>query len=370
MSLLDFNAEYSRGRQNRLLAAMQQLRLDLAIVQSIEHVQWLTGARYPWTMSPAAVLRADGHLTLVAPKKPILEAAAHEIVNYDAQWHSTLRNDQRQAASAELLKAIAKHTAGTKRIGVEFSCFTTHLAALPGERVDIEPTLFRLRRRKDPDELARIKKAIAGTQKMYELARQIVEPGISEIEVFNRLQAAAVEEFGEMLTGTGNDYQCAARGGAPRNGRKAQAGELYILDLGPAFRGYFSDNCRTIAVDRKPTDEQQTAWTCVMRVLAHVERTVKPGKSCQELFHEAQAILNDAPVGVFNHHLGHGIGLNPHEGPHLNPHWNDTFEVGDVFTCEPGLYDEPRLRAGMRIENDYVVTASGVENLSPFALEL
>ena len=168
---------------------------------------------------------------------------------------------------------------------------------------------------------------------------------------------------------TGNDYQCGSRGGHPRNNRHAKDGELYILDLGPAFRGYFSDNSRTFAVNRRPTDEQQTAWTYVMKVFKHVEAMAKPGKNCQELFHEAQAILDEAPVGVFNHHLGHGIGLFPHEAPHLNPHWNDTFEVGDVFTCEPGLYDE-RLHAGMRLENDYVVTETGIENLSPFPMEL
>jgi Xaa-Pro dipeptidase len=369
MSELDYNAAASRGRQQRLLSQMQSLRLDLVVVQQIEHVQWLTGARYPWTMSPAAALRADGHLTLVAPKKPELEAAADTIVTYEAQWHSTLRNDQREASSVELLKALS-NKAALRRVGVEFSCFTSHLVALPGERVDIEPTLYRLRRRKDPDELARIRKAIAGTGKMYELARQIIEPGITEIAVFNRLQAAAVEEFGEMMTGTGNDYQCGARGGPPRNNRRAADGELYILDLGPAFRGYFADNSRAFAVNRKPTDEQQTAWQYVMQVFQHVEATVKPGKNCQELFREAQAILDQAPVGVFNHHLGHGIGLFPHEAPHLNPHWNDTFEVGDVFTCEPGLYDEKQLRAGMRIENDYVVTQSGVENLSPFPMGL
>jgi Xaa-Pro aminopeptidase len=369
MSDLDFNEQAARGRQQRLLAEMQKLQLDLVIVQTIEHVQYLTGARYPWTMSPSAALRADGRLTLVAPKKPVLEAAADETLTYEAQWHSTLRNDQRQASSAVLLDAL-KSKPAARRIGVEFSCFTSHLAALAGERVDIEPALYRLRRRKDPDELARIRKAIAGTEKMYALARQIIEPGITEIEVFNRLQAAAVEEFGEMLTGTGNDYQCGARGGAPRNNRPAKDGELYILDLGPAFRGYFADNSRAIAVNRKPTDEQQTAWTHILRAFEHIERTVKPGKSCQQLFHECQAILNEAPIGVFNHHLGHGIGLFPHEGPHLNPHWDDTFEVGDVFTCEPGLYDEPILRAGMRLENDYVVTESGIENLSPFPMEL
>jgi Xaa-Pro aminopeptidase len=348
---------------------MQSLKLDLVIVQQIEHVQWLTGARFPWTMSPAAALRSDGHLTLLAPKKPTLEAAADDVAYYEAQWHSTLRNDQREACSIELLKALT-NKAGLRRLGVEFSSFTSHLAALPGERVDIEPALYRLRRRKDPDELARIRKAIAGTERMYALAREIIEPGITEIEVFNRLQAASVEEFGEMLTGTGNDYQCGARGGAPRNGRKAQSGELYILDLGPAYRGYFADNSRAVAVNRKPTDEQQTAWTYVMKVFEHVEKSAKAGKNCQELFHEAQAILDGAPVGVFNHHLGHGIGLFPHEAPHLNPHWNDTFEVGDVFTCEPGLYDEKILRAGMRIENDYLVTESGIENLCPFSMKL
>ena len=106
-----------------------------------------------------------------------------------------------------------------------------------------------------------------------------------------------------------------------------------------------------------------------MKVFEHVERVVKPGKNAQELFHEVQAILDNAPIGVFNHHLGHGIGLFPHEAPHLNPNWNDMFEEGDVFTAEPGLY-APELRAGMRIENDYLVTADGIELLSAFPLEL
>ena len=107
-----------------------------------------------------------------------------------------------------------------------------------------------------------------------------------------------------------------------------------------------------------------------MKTFQHIEATVKAGKNCQELFFECQGILADAPEGVFNHHLGHGIGLFPHETPHLNPYWNETFEVGDVFTCEPGLYDEPILKAGMRIENDYLVTPTGIENLSPFPMEL
>ena len=48
---------------------------------------------------------------------------------------------------------------------------------------------------------------------------------------------------------------------------------------------------------------------------------------------------------------------------------DDTFEVGEVFTCEPGLYDA-RLKFGMRLENDYLVTENGIENLSPFKMDL
>ncbi len=367
MNNYDTNIDACRGRQQRLIDQMRQRQIDVVIVTQTEHVQWLAGPRFPWVMQAAAALRVDGHLTLAAPQKPILEAAADELVTYEAQWHSTLRNDQRQVCMELLARSIGKQ-AGIGRLGVEFSSCGRHGDFGAKEVVDIEPTLYRLRRRKDADELARIRKAIVGTEKMYRRAREIMRPGITEIEMFNQLQAVAVEEFGEMLTGTGNDYQCGSRGGPPRNGRAAAAGELYILDLGPAFRGYFADNCRTIAVT-EASDDQQTAWHLIMNVFEHVERVVKPGKNAQELFHEAQAILDKALIGKFNHHLGHGIGLFPHEAPHLNPNWNDSFEEGDVFTAEPGLY-APELRAGMRIENDYLVTADGVKLLTPFPLEL
>jgi Xaa-Pro dipeptidase len=356
-----------RGRQQRLLAEMRRLGVELAIVTQTEHVQWLVGPRFGWVFQPAAALTIDGRLTLVAPNKAPDVAAADEIVTYEAQWYSTLRNDQREASSIALLKTLVGKPK-PKRIGVEFSSFGLHLAnSLEAERVDIEPEIYRLRRRKDADELARLKRAIAGTKAMYERAREIVRPGINELEVFNQLQATAVVEFGEMLTGTGNDYASGERGGPPRD-RKIEAGELYILDLGPAYRGYFADNCRTIAVTQ-PTAEQRAACEHIKQVFSILEKRVKPGASCRDLFAEVQTHMDRAPIGKFDHHLGHGIGLFPHEAPHLNPNWDDTFQEGDVFTAEPGLYD-PQLRVGIRLENDYLVTADGVELLTDFSLDL
>ena len=366
-----------RSRQQRLIQVMQDKSLDCVIITQNPHLQWLAGTRFPWTFSPCAALTPDGRLTLVAPNKVPPVAAADNILTYEAKWLSTMRNDQSAASSAVLLDALSELlatassdvAASQRRIGVEFSSLPLHLSkAIKADLVDIEPDLLRLRRRKDSDEMAMLRKAITGTARMYEVAREMIRPGVTEVEVFNALQTAAVSEYDEMLTGTGNDYQCASRGGPPRGNRPAAAGELYILDLGPAFRGYFADNARTIAVT-EPSSEQQTAWEFIMQAFAHVEANARPGKNCGELFHEVQAILDESPIGVFNHHLGHGIGLFPHEGPHLNPNWDDVFEVGDIFTAEPGLY-APELQAGMRIENDYLVTEAGVENLSPFPMEL
>ncbi len=368
MEPLGIDVEACRGRQQRLLEWMNEESVDLVIVQLTEHVQWLTGVRFAWTFQPYAALWSDGRTILVGPERQIPETvAADDVATYTAQQHSTLRNDQR-AASAEVLRDRLNSLQNAQRIAVEYSVSSRHLPLDHAALLDVEPTLYRLRRKKDPDELAKIRKAIEATRAMYARAREIIRPGVSELEVFNQLQSAAVEACGEMLTGTGNDYQCGSRGGPPRQGRTAQDGELYILDLGPAFRGYFADNARTIAVT-DPTDDQLCAWEHVTSIFEMIERDVKPGVSARAVFEAAQTQLADAPCGVFNHHLGHGIGLFPHEAPHLNPYWDDTFAEGDVFTVEPGLYD-PKLQTGMRIENNYRVTADGVECLTDFPLEL
>lgn len=367
MSNLAIDIGSCRARQQRLLNLMHARQLDLAVVTRTEHVQWLTGFRAAWYFETAAALSSDGFCTLVAPDG-VPDSAADEVVNYSAKWLSTLRNDQRHECSAALLKALAGRPAA-RRVGVELASCGAYLAnQFGGELDDIEPDLYRLRRRKHADELARIRQAIAGTRAMYQRAREIIEPGINELEVFSQLQAAAVREFCEPLTGTGNDYACGARGGPPRD-RQAQDGELYILDLGPAFRGYFADNCRTIAVNGRPTDAQQAAWEQIAALFPLIEGMVKPGVRCRDVFAAVKDRLDAYLPGSFNHHLGHGIGLFPHEAPHLNPNWDDTFEEGEVFTAEPGLY-APELRAGIRLENDYLVTAGGVELLSGFPLEL
>lgn len=363
----DLDLQSCRSRQHRLLTTLEPLGVDLIVLTRMESIQWLTGARVGLLLELAAAMDTRGRVTLVLPERNLeLPAAADDVIGYEAKWHSTMRNDQREACSAALLSAIPTQP---RRVACEFSSFDQYLAgAWNAEMADIEPVLFDLRRHKDPDELAMLRWANEANRVMYEHARRIVEPGINELEVYNELQAVAVRQIGEQLTYFGQDFRSAARGGPPRD-RKAQAGELYILDLGVGYRGYFSDNARTIAVGGEPTAEQQKAWDKIVEVFSLVESRVKPGISCRELFDDVQELLDHNKPWLFNHHLGHGVGLAPHEGPHLNPRWDDTFEEGDFFTAEPGLYHD-ELRAGLRLEQNYRVTANGVELLTDWPLGL
>lgn len=358
-----------RTRQQRLCRWLETTGVDLALFAAPEQIEYFTGHRWDFRFSPLAALRADGLMLLICPDKLVEAEAVDDLRIYEAKWRSTLRLDQQEASAAVLADWLA---AGPRpcRVAVEFSSCPPHVSRCcsDSQLVDLEPEVLRLRRRKDPDELALLKQAIAATGKMYEQARKIIRPGLSELEMFSTLQAVAVESCGEMLTGTGNDYACGVRGGPPRE-YHCEAGELYILDLGPAYRGYFADNARTLAVDGQPTDSQLAAWQHVCAALTLVEERARPGVSCRELYAEVEAWLATAPVGNWSSHLGHGIGLYVHETPHLNPNWDDTLEAGDVIAVEPALY-APELHCGMRIENDYLVTSSGLELLSPFPLEL
>jgi Xaa-Pro dipeptidase len=354
--------EDCKVRQGLLRQALDKLGADRALLCSRENVQWLTGFRGSPMLDVAAILDVGGECTLFAPNSEPDYHAADRVVPFEAQWLFTMRQDQ-VAAIAGKMETLPGRTA------VEFSCCGPHyLAKVSGDPLDVEGELLRLRRYKHPDEIGMIRRATACTAAMYGRARQIIRPGITELEVFNELQAVAVDVAGEPLTHLGNDYRSNEPGGPPRN-RPAGAGELMILDLGPAYRGYHADNCRTFSVDRNPTDEQLAAQGTIANVFEMITAKVKPGVMCQEIFARAKAILDEYEEGSFFHHLGHGIGLFPHEAPHLNPSWDDVFEVGDVFTVEPGLYNV-KLRAGIRIEENYLVTATGVEQLTTTPIDL
>src|SRR5688572_3135097 len=246
------DANLSRARQKRLLEEMLARKLDAVVVGAHEHVQYLSARRPHWLTFSAFVLWADGKSWMTTGDSAAEGAAVDDAVTYEASWMATLRPEQPMVVAAQVADALKARR--TKEIGVDASAVSSQIALMAVDVEPIDTVLWQLRRRKDADELALMRKAAACADAMYRRAREIVRPGVPETEVFIELNAAATREAGEPLSAyLGNDYASGAGGGPPRPAREAKAGEIYILDVGPAYRGYFSDASRGFAVDKKPT---------------------------------------------------------------------------------------------------------------------
>jgi Xaa-Pro aminopeptidase len=360
---------HSKQRQKRLLNAMSERTLDAVAVSLPHHIYYFSAHSPHELQFGAFVLFADGRSWLISGNKPAEKSAADEAVSYEAQWLATLRSDQPAVVAWQVLDKLKSRR--VKRVGIDASAVGSQIAVMFDKEIEpIDPALWQIRRCKFPDELALMRRAYGAAGAMYRRAREIIAPGMTEMEVFIELQATATRNLGEPLSAPlGNDYTCGGGGGPPRADRACKAGELYILDLGPSYRRYFADACRTICVDRNPTDAQMAAWRAIDEALEMVEKSAKPGTRCRELFEDVSHHLKSVPGCRFPHHLGHGVGLQPHEFPHLNPKWDDVLMEGEVFAAEPGLY-APELAGGIRLENGYVVTANGVESLIDHPLEL
>jgi Xaa-Pro aminopeptidase len=283
------------------------------------------------------------------------------------------------------------------------------------------PIVDSLRRRKSAAEQALLRRAIDVTVRAHKEALRATRPGMWEYQlealiegVFRR--AGCEGPAFPSIVGSGpnsTQYHYTA------NNRQMRAGEVVVMDVGARCGGYAADVTRTIPIGGKFSREQRAIYQLVRDAQAAAERVARPGASWQAWRDSARAVearglaklgLIEGPEATFDppwasrcerspeactqaflymaHGLGHGIGLEVHDPPH--PYVGaGSFQVGDAFTIEPGIYissrlldmlpDTPKNRAmiakvrstveryeniGVRIEDDYVITPTGVQWLS------
>jgi Xaa-Pro aminopeptidase len=291
----------------------------------------------------------------------------------------------------------------------------------------VHPALDSLRRRKSPAEQALLRRAIQATVQAHQAAFRAAKPGMWEYEL-----EALIESFFRRTGCDGPSFSSIIGSGLHStqyhyntNNRKMQAGDVVVMDIGAACGGYAADVTRTIPVSGRFSREQRAVYQLVRDAQAASERVAKPGAPWQAWRDSTRAVearglarlgLIESADATFDppwadrcktdpvyctqgflymaHGLGHGIGLEVHDPPHP---WlgTGTFQVGDVFTIEPGIYistklldmlsDTPKNRAmiakvrpvveryqniGIRIEDDYLITPDGVEWLSKAPREI
>jgi Xaa-Pro aminopeptidase len=147
------------------------------------------------------------------------------------------------------------------------------------------------------------------------------------------------------------------------------AGELVTIDWGALHEGYCSDCTRTFACGT-PSQRQREIYELVLSAQDAGLAALRAGRSGKEVDASARKVIEDAGYGEqFGHGLGHGVGLEVHEGPRLSRMRADApLRAGNVVTVEPGVYLPGEL--GVRIEELAVVAEDGHRVLSSLPREL
>lgn len=236
-------------------------------------------------------------------------------------------------------------------------------ARVPGTRiVNSHNLLRRMRMVKEPGELELIRQAIAATERGLRAGIRAARPGMREFELRTIIEAEfrAAGARGlafPSVVGTGPNSAVLHYTGSDA---VIQAGDLVLCDVGAAVGGYAADITRTFPVDGAFTAEQRRVYDAVLAAQEAALSGLRAGAVYEDVQERARSAIRAAGhIDDFWHGLGHFVGLEVHDsGIYAEP-----LPAGAVVTVEPGIY-LPQRGFGIRIEDDYRVTAGGYEHLS------
>lgn len=144
--------------------------------------------------------------------------------------------------------------------------------------------------------------------------------------------------------------------------KKIEYGDAVTIDFGCKYNNYCSDMTRTFFVG-KPCDEMQKIYSIVYKAQKAALEGYTDGITGRELDNISREIICASGYGPnFGHSLGHGVGIEVHEGATIGPKNNFKIQKGTVFSIEPGIYVENL--GGVRIEDLVFADEKGIKNLT------
>jgi Xaa-Pro aminopeptidase len=347
------------SRAERLAELVAERELDQLFVSDLVNVRYLTG----FTGTNGACLVGPGERIFFTDFR-YTERASREV---GEEW-------ERPEAERELVPQIAARMSG--RVGFEDAKLRVRqlarLEAATGDDVELVPAgdlVEQLRAVKEPEEVERIAAAAELTDGVYRWALERGLAGRSERDVARaceaRLRELGAEPSFPPIVATAEN---GALPHAEPGDREIGSGELVVFDMGALLDGYCSDCTRTFATG-DPGDEAREVYDLVLAAQLAALGAIRAGASGKEVDAVAREMITEAGHGDhFGHGLGHGVGLEVHEGPRLATTSEDELREGNVVTVEPGVYLPGSF--GIRTEDLIVLTADGYRNLSGLPKEL
>ncbi|RJE89932.1 aminopeptidase P family protein [Paenibacillus sp. 1011MAR3C5] len=228
----------------------------------------------------------------------------------------------------------------------------------------------KLRMIKDDAELQVMQEAADLADRTFQHILGVLATGIREsdialeMEVFMRSNGATSSSFDTIVAS--GERSALPHGVA--SDRRLGSDEFVKLDFGAYYNGYCSDLTRTVVIG-KPSDKHKEIYNIVLEAQLHALANIRPGMTGMEADALCRDIITKHGYGDnFGHGTGHGLGMEVHEAPRLSRLSDTILTPGMTVTVEPGIY-VPGF-GGVRIEDDIVITESGIKILTSSPKEL
>lgn len=355
-------------RVARLRRLFDREALSHLLITSPEDVAYLTGFH-------------GGDSYLLIPSHDAARAIILSDFRYEEElapqrrdFEIVIRTQGMHAALVQLLRDC-----GVTRLGIQSE--VTSVAELRGLEHAMEGTgvtftetnglVAQLRVRKDASEIATIRKAISIQQAALKEVIQTIRVGQTELEIAARLESA-MKVRGSSAPAFETIVGANANGSLPHyrpHAVKLKKNQPLLIDWGAVYQGYRGDMTRTFCMGKWPAKIAEI-YKIVLDAHKLAAAGLKAGTTTKAVDALARDYITKHGYGeLFGHGLGHGIGLKTHEEPSLSHRAPETaLEPGMVVTIEPGIYIAGV--GGVRIEDNYVVTEAGSENLCSMPKDL
>ena len=351
-----------RVRRDALIPAIEEQAVDAMLVTRLTNVRYLTGftgSNAQTIVTPSAGLFfTDGRYT---------EQSRHEVS--DMERVTYLDGFDRPLAEACVALGIG-------RLGFEpHEVTVSELRKLQDKVPDVEfvemgEAVERLRWVKDAEEIALLDEAQSCTDAAFEEILETLAVGMTErqvaLELEHALRRAGADGLSfESIVAFGE--QSAEPHHHPTH-RVLEEGDVIKMDFAGLCGGYHADMTRTIAFGSPPAELRKIHDVVRQAQQAAIDAT-RAGTTGGQIDAVARGVIDDAGYGsFFTHGLGHGVGLEIHEGPNFRRDGEDVLPVGAVMTVEPGIY-VPGL-GGVRIEDMVEVGDDGCRVIGTSIREL
>jgi Xaa-Pro aminopeptidase len=342
-------------RRARLASRLVELGADGLLLTRLPNVRYTTG----FTGSNGQVLITQDGAAFFTDGR-YTEQARHEVPDLERITYV----DGFLESVVGAARRLAVGRLGFESEGVTFRTYEQLRAAANGiELVPVDGEVEHQRWVKDPDELAALERAQGATDEAFDAVLARLRDGVSERELAFELDAE-MRRAGAERPGFDTIVAFGEHASEPHHeptGRTLSRGDVVKMDFGGLVDGYHADMTRTVAFG-EPPDRLRDVHQLVRSAQQAGIDAVRVGATGAEVDAAARSVIEAAGLGEhFTHGLGHGVGLEIHEGPRLGRESDDALPAGAVVTVEPGVY-LPGV-GGVRIEDMVEVTVDGARSL-------